>query len=198
MNSSDTVLASLITMVRPDLENVPDYPLPESYAVRWYQAGDERHWNRIERLADEQTKISPDLYRAQFGFDEQQLTRRQCFVVGLGGEPIATATAWFDANYQGAVWGRVHWVAIVQTIQGQGLANPLLSVVCRRLRFLGHERAYLKTFARRIPAINLYLKFGFLPEIASAEQLAIWRAIEGKLKYPLHLPERFSATDEQS
>ena len=62
MNSTNKVPASLITMVRPDLDNVPDHRFPESYALRWYQAGEEQHWNRIERLADEQIQLSSDLW----------------------------------------------------------------------------------------------------------------------------------------
>jgi GNAT superfamily N-acetyltransferase len=73
-------------------------------------------------------------------------------------------------------------------MQGKGLANPLMSIICHRLRELGHSRFYLTTSTARIPAINLYLKFGFQPEINSNEDLLAWREISNKLKYKVILP----------
>ncbi len=60
---------------------------------------------------------------------------------------------------------------IVPDLQGKGLAKPfkpLLSAVCTRLRELNFTRACLVTETARIPAINLCLKFGFVPEIERA------------------------------
>jgi GNAT superfamily N-acetyltransferase len=81
---------------------------------------------------------------------------------------------------RGREYGRVHWVAIVPEWQRHGLAKPLLTVVCQRLQELGHERAYLTTAPERIPAINLYLSFGFVPEVRSDEALRAWKEIEVK------------------
>jgi GNAT superfamily N-acetyltransferase len=73
--------------------------------------------------------------------------------------------------------GRVHWMAILPEFQGRGLGKALLSTICHRLRELGHERAYLHTSAARIPAIKLYLKFGFEPMIRNAEERAVWKEV---------------------
>ena len=62
-----------------------------------------------------------------------------------------TTTAWYNEDYRGLPFGRVHWVAIVPEMQGRGLAKPIMSAVCHRLRELGHGRAYLTTTTVRIP-----------------------------------------------
>ena len=72
-------------------------------------------------------------------------------------------------------------MAIIPSMQGRGLAKPLLTVVCNRLRDLHHQRAYLITGTARIPAIKLYLKFGFVPDIQSEQDAEAWRSIQAKL-----------------
>ncbi|HEY66003.1 MAG TPA: GNAT family N-acetyltransferase [Caldilineae bacterium] len=173
-----------LVMIREHLDGIPHYDLPPGYAIRWYEPGDEEHWVAIHLKADLYNTISRERYIREFGQDPQILHERQCFLIAPSGEVIGTATAWFNEHYRGRVYGRVHWVAIVPEMQGRGLAKPLMTTVCRRLRELGHDRAYLTTSTVRIPAINLYLKFGFVPEIRSEEDLRVWRALLPYLKEP--------------
>jgi ribosomal protein S18 acetylase RimI-like enzyme len=94
------------------------------------------------------------------------------------GQAIGTATAWFKDNFEGRRFGRVHWVAIVPEYQGRGLAKPLMSTICRRLQELGHDCAYLTTSTARLPAINLYRRFGFEPLIRTPEEADIWKRLD--------------------
>jgi GNAT superfamily N-acetyltransferase len=184
-------------MVRANLDCVPEFVPPDGFALRWYQPGDETHWLRINVAADHYNEITPELFRKQFGTpgegglepastDEspggmssalRNLRDRQCYLLDPGGEVIGTATAWFNDDFEGARWGRVHWVAIVPQYQGQGLSKPLMTAICHRLRELGHDRTYLSTSTARIPAIKLYLRFGFEPMIRTMEDEAIWRQV---------------------
>lgn len=172
-------------MIRATLANLPEFSLPASYTIRWYQPGDEVHWLRIHLEADEYNHITPALFEREFGTDPILLAARQAYLCDRQGKPIGTASAWFKDNYKGQSYGRVHWVAILPAMQGRGLAKPLMSAVCRRLRELGHERAYLDTSAARLPAINLYLKFGFVPEIRGQEDLRAWRRVWEEIKHPV-------------
>lgn len=161
-------------MLRPDLEELPVFGLPPGISLRWYQPGDERCWLAIQRAADRANEISMGLFRERFGADARVLGQRQCFLVGSRGEALGTATAWFDDGFQGASYGRVHYVAVVPEQQGRGLGRSLMTVVCRRLRELGHERAYLATSLWRIRAIRLYQRFGFQPLVRDGEEAALW------------------------
>jgi GNAT superfamily N-acetyltransferase len=96
------------------------------------------------------------------------------FLLDGDGRPIGTSTGWSDDFSNRTVPGRVHWVAIHPQHQGRKLAKPLLSRTLELLRGLGHPSAYLMTSTGRIPAITLYLRYGFVPTIKTAEQREGW------------------------
>jgi GNAT superfamily N-acetyltransferase len=175
-----------VSMIRDNLEDILKFDLPVGYKFLWYRKGDEKHWTRIQKASDNLNNITDDLFYEEFGDNYQLLNQRQCFTFHKG-QVVGTATAWFNENYKGKPYGRLHWVAIIPSKQGLGLSKPLMTVVCERLRMLGHNRAYLTTDSARIPAINLYLKFGFRPEINSQEDLDVWLKIQENLRYHLNL-----------
>ncbi|PYI87405.1 MAG: GNAT family N-acetyltransferase [Verrucomicrobia bacterium] len=162
-----------VVMVREDLENILEYPVPAGYAVRWYQPGDEQLWLNIHLAADKYHPITPELFAREFGEARDLLKDRQCFVFDANEKPVGTATAWFNDNFNGAAYGRVNWVAVVPQHQQRGLGKTLMTLICRRLRELGHRRAYLTTSTAQTPAIRLYHRFGFVPLIRSAQDTAI-------------------------
>ena len=171
-----------LAMTRESLEGVPRFELPAPFALRWYQPGDEAHWLRINAAADTYSAFPPETFEEQFGSDARELARRQCYLCDGDGLPVGTTTAWFLDDYKGRPYGRVHWVAIVPELQGGGLAKPLLAAVLHRLRDLGHPRAYLSTATVRLAALNLYLRFGFLPDLRGDEDLRGWRLVAPHLK----------------
>ena len=163
-----------LTMVCGDLDDLPPYPVPDGYAIRPYAPGDELAWVEVQSAADAYNVITPALFHREYGDDTHELGRRLFMLVGPSGAPIGSAAAWFGQRDGDGTWGRVHWVAIHPAHQGRGLAKPLLSRVCATLRALGHDRAYLTTGSARIPAIALYLHFGFLPAITGTDDEAAW------------------------
>lgn len=184
MNTTPTILTRnlTVTMRRETLACLPSYPVPAGHRIRAYQPGDEEAWVRLQMEADRFNAITPALYRQEFGGDVATLADRQFFVLDSQAQVIGTATAWFDDHHLGRPHGRVHWVAIAPAWQGHGLAKPLLAHVCDRLRTLGHDCAYLVTSTARVPAINLYLKFGFRPEIQGPDDALTWNALQPYLK----------------
>jgi GNAT superfamily N-acetyltransferase len=173
-----------VRMIRENLDDIPKYSLPADYSIRWYQPGYEKHWQVVQSLADEYTRVTPDLFEEQFGTDTQLLSERQCFLLDSEEDIIGTATAWLD-NQGEKSHGRIHWLAIVPQQQGRGLAKPLLTTICNRLKELGHSRTFLTTQTVRIPAINLYAKFGFAPVIDSDRDRKIWEKLRKHIKYPM-------------
>jgi GNAT superfamily N-acetyltransferase len=176
-----------IHMEREHLRDIPLFPLPEGYSAHWYVAGDERAWTDIHLRAEPFAEITSDVHPREFGHDVSLLASRQCFLLDARQSPIATATAWFDDDYYGCRYGRVHWVAVVPEHQSLGLSKPLLRIVLQRMVALGHDRAYLRTSTARLPAVNLYAQFGFRPALRTAEALSIWRELNEFLRHPFEL-----------
>ena len=169
-------------MIREHLENIPQFPPPPGFSIRWFQDGDESIWQDIQSEAELYFEIAPDLFAKEFGSDISILRERMCFLCDSRQRPIGTATAWFDNDYNGLPHGRVHWVAIIPEMQGKGLSKSLMTIVCNRLRELGHERAYLGTATVRFKAIRLYSTFGFMPEKKDDQDRTIWNELEQKIR----------------
>jgi len=170
-----------VTMTRANLDDIPQYPLPEPYTIRLYREGDEAEFERIWLSADVQGQAYRGLFEKEFRGRIDQVPARMLFLADGRGEPAGTATAWFNDDWEGGRWGVVHWVAIHPAHQGKGLSRPLMTRVLERMKELGHDRAYLITQTVRLPAINLYLSFGFEPFIKTAEDEKNWREVRENL-----------------
>jgi GNAT superfamily N-acetyltransferase len=173
-----------VTMLRGDLENLPSAELPGGYTLRFYQPGDRATWVRIWRTSDDMETYSPQRFDKEFGCDETVLARRMMFLLSPAGEPCGTITAWPEPAHAGLPWGRVHWVAITPPHRRRGLARPMLAACLTRMKALGHVRAMLGTQTVRIPAINLYLSAGFVPEITDEASRAAWAEVAATLDHP--------------
>jgi GNAT superfamily N-acetyltransferase len=175
-----------VSMVRATLDNLPHFALPAPYTLRWYQPGDETHWVAIHVAADRYHTFTAETFVQEFDADRALLPTRQAYLCDGAGIPIGTTTAWFYKDEEEEEYGLVHWVAIHPAQQGQGLAKPLLALVCQRLQELGHTRVYLNTSTGRLPAIGLYLKFGFVPKMRRDQEttLRAWRQVREQLAHP--------------
>jgi ribosomal protein S18 acetylase RimI-like enzyme len=170
-----------IYMVRKSVKNIPRYDLPEAFKVKWYKPGYEKYWYEIHDKSEKHVELTPDLFDEQFKKDVPSLEKRQFYIFDSNDLAVGTSTAWFNENYNGQPYGQIHWVAIIPEMQGKGLAKPLLSILCNRLIELGHTRIFLITESLRLPAINLYYKFGFVPDIKSKDDEEVWKGIDAGL-----------------
>ncbi|MBP7963036.1 MAG: GNAT family N-acetyltransferase [Caldilineaceae bacterium] len=183
-----------IHMIRPTLAAIPQFDLPPGVGVRTFRPGDEAIWAHIQDTADLYNHVTVEIHRRDYGTDEEVLAQRQFFLMDKEGTPFASASAWWQENYVeagGGAWGEVHWVAMLPAWQGRGVARPLMTLVLNRMAELGHTRAYLNTATPRLAAVNLYLRFGFLPHLyddaTTGEQRRIWQALTPHLRYPTGL-----------
>jgi GNAT superfamily N-acetyltransferase len=182
-----------LDLVRPDLNGLPEASLPSGYSLRWFRSGDAAHWLRIQRDADPFNEITPELFNRQFGCDLKRLSDCQCYLQDGVGRVVGTGTAWSADDRLEGRCGRVFWLAILRQYQGRGLGKPLISAVCNRLRELGYDRACVITGTGRLPAVGLYLQFGFQPDMQTDEQRSIWDLVFKALRDAGRLKESAAA-----
>ncbi|MBW7937662.1 MAG: GNAT family N-acetyltransferase [Candidatus Omnitrophica bacterium] len=166
-----------LLMIRPHLAEIPQHQLPPGYLLRTFNDPDIRQWVRIHELADRFNSVTLDTFYNEFGADMGSLKERSFYLDAPDGATIGTATAWYNPSFEGADYGRVHWVAIVPEAQGKGLSRPLLTAVMNCLQ-ANHQRAYLATSSARLAAIRLYLEFGFSPYTNPEFPLEGWRVVK--------------------
>lgn len=156
------------------------YTLDKDFSIRNYKEGEETLWVEVETAAGEfQTeKDALERFESEFGPYRDEMEDRCFFLVQREtGRAIGTATAWYNDDFNGARYGRVHWVGIHPDFQGRKLAKPLLAAVMAYLA-KHHDRAYLTSQTTSYKAINMYLDFGFSPLITDDEALYAWRYLE--------------------
>jgi GNAT superfamily N-acetyltransferase len=182
-----------VMMVRPHLDHLPSHPLPEPYRIRWYAEGDDDRWMAIKAASDVYHAAPADFFTHTYGGHRDLLGERQAFLCDGAGEAVGTVTAWFE-ELDGARCGKVNWLLLSPRAQGLGLSKPLLSACCARLAELGHTSAMLYTLIVRMPAINLYRGFGFVPLIHEPSDVDAWDGVSPGMKVPFTRAEYLSST----
>lgn len=173
-----------VVMNRENLQNIPQVPLPEGYTVRAYRQGDRETWIRIWQAAEPFIKITGETFDSNFGGDLPAMPKRCLFIVAPEGSDVATITAWYDRNYRGRPWGRIHWVAVAPEHQGKCLSRGMMTLAMNRLRALGHRRATLGTQTPRLAAIRTYLRFGFVPDMTAKDAARAWGLVAKEIDHP--------------
>lgn len=172
-------------MIRGDLGNLPVYDLPAPFGIRDFRHGEGDFWAEIEHAAAEFKSVEKarQHFEEEFGAQPNEFSRRCQFLTTGEGRVIGTATAWFNASFQGKLHGQLHWVAILPEFQGRALSKPLVGAAMNRMKAY-HDRAFLTSQTTSWKAIKVYLDFGFLPLIESPEHHRGWRLLQDKLRHP--------------
>ncbi|MBN1873836.1 MAG: GNAT family N-acetyltransferase [Anaerolineae bacterium] len=183
-----------VTMIRTDLNTIPNIPFPEGFKIRSMRSttptglDDAGLWVDIERDSEPYYPIGDSLFHNQFGTDPQA-TQWRCYIVTDDKErSVGTISAWYNQDFKAngqppGIWGQIHWVAVRQTYWGRGIGKAMLSYALTRMA-QWHDRAFLSTQTYRLPAIKLYLDFGFVPDLTPPGAVEAWYTVYEKLKHP--------------
>ena len=172
-----------VKMIRSHLCEIPLVSFPEGFQIRPLQVEEGRLWTDIVFDAEEYLPLSEDLFDKEFGADLQAVPQRCFLIVDDSDAGVGTISAWYNRDYRGLEYGVIHWVAIRPSYQGIGLGKAGMSFSLIRMA-QWHERVMLSTQTRRLPAIRMYLSFGFLPELDREGAVEIWKGVSAELDHP--------------
>lgn len=149
-----------------DLDDLPQFPLPEGFSYIFYQDGDKDSWINIEKSAKEFATYEDGLkaWDRFFSSNEDILPNRMLFIQSPEGEKIATATALFDVtgrDQSGSAW--LHWVSVRRDFQGKHLSKPLITKCLSLMVELGYKHVKIPTQTTTWLACKIYLDLGFRP-----------------------------------
>jgi mycothiol synthase len=164
-----------LMMRRPDLRNLPPIELPEGYAVRHYNPGDEQAWNTIIHEG-----FSPNYDFDKHMKGDAAFVPERVWFITKNDVPVATASAWLLSRF-GPHTGLMHMVGTLSGHQGKRLGYWVSLAAMHRFLTEGRLDAMLQTNDFRLPAIKTYLNLGFEPVLIHENQRSRWHTIMQKL-----------------
>ena len=187
-------------MLRGEITDMPEIPLPAGYRYETYREGDRDAWIEIEKSAKEfdTREQGLDAWKRYYAEHTDELPGRMVFVVNEAGEKVATATAFYDIRgIDPSTDGWLHWVAVRREFQGKGLSKPLVSHVIQIMKALGQTHCKIPTQTTTWVAVKVYLDLGFRPiEKNLVNSRDGWRIIKRLTDHPA-LSELEAAKDEE-
>ncbi|MFD1675065.1 GNAT family N-acetyltransferase [Alicyclobacillus fodiniaquatilis] len=163
----------MVNMYRPNSQHIPVVEPPNGFHVRWFQAGDEATWARIEQQAGEFATETAAMERFSRDFPDVGVLADRClFVENARGEAVGTATA-MSGTLDGRHMGRLGWVAVTPAYQGYGLGKWVVSLAMQRIA-KSYEEMYLTTQTTSDRAVGIYLHYGFQPFPYGADDKEAW------------------------
>ena len=173
-----------VGMERPNMRGIPVHELPKPYTFRPYRIGDAERWVHVQRTANIGIgDVSMQTWINDFSKHEELMPERSWFVINGKGEDVASISAWWRDRPEGEQ-GLIHWVAVLPECQGKGIGKAIMT---RAMLWLAeaYDSAYLVTSIVRIPAIKIYLDFGFAPDMKRERAEEAWTLVREKLRHPL-------------
>jgi len=161
-----------LIMFLPFLDCLPQNNLPDGYVLTHYNCSDDAEaWNKI---ISESFNIQAD-FEKQIRSNENFRPERVSFVCH-GNTPVATATAWYNAQWDESV-GYLHMVGLLPQYAGKSLGLQASLAALHQMKREGRKSAVLHTDDFRIPAIKTYTRLGFLPQITHESHVERWQKI---------------------
>ncbi|MFD2331322.1 GNAT family N-acetyltransferase [Cohnella sp. GCM10020058] len=167
-----------LVMRRSNLADLPPFRLPEGYACRSFEPGDEAHWERIVKLAFGWERSFREYIQSHFYYRPGRV-----LFLCREGIPVATACAWQEPEW-GEDWGYLHMVGVDPAFAGQGLGYAVSLAALHRMQEDGKACAVLETDDFRLPAVRTYLKLDFRPDVPDEALRNRWKLVYRELGLP--------------
>jgi ribosomal protein S18 acetylase RimI-like enzyme len=151
---------SQLFMRRPNLDALPNIPLPPGAVLREYRESDRDSLAALMRAAFSDETWTPERVDSALVKPADVV---KTFVIEQEGEIVATASArLLPETYPGS--GYVHWVAAHPSRAGQKLGAIVTVAVLQEFVRRGCKDAVLETDDHRLAAVKTYQNLGFQPE----------------------------------
>jgi mycothiol synthase len=140
----------------------PATVLPEGYALRRWQPGDDAMWLDLLNANGEFGQWTPE----RLAKENRTLVSEGQFFIEHRGRIVATSGLYDRPVRRKPAW-EVGWVAAHPEHRGIGLGRAVVSAVVTEAIARDRRPVFLFTDDFRLPAISIYLDLGFTPSLTS-------------------------------
>lgn len=160
-----------LLMLRDNWEGLSPLELPAPYHLRSLKEGDGKAWEDIILAS---FGVNPGY--AMLKDDPAFRPERVWFVTDGNDTPIATASCWTTEDYPDTC-SVLHMVGICPEHGGRHLGQLVSAAAMHEAVREGFQKMALRTDPSRIPAIKIYLRLGFRPQIIHEAHIGLWKKI---------------------
>lgn len=171
-----------LRMIRWNMADIPQVPFPEGYSARAMRLDEADVWMDIIRDSKATSAVPRDRFISEFGHDLESVEKRCFFIIDPSGKAVGTISSWYH-ELNGKECGLIHWVGVLPEYQGLGLGKASLTYALNRMAEW-HDCCFLHTSSEKVPAVCLYLSFGFEPDLSIPACLEGWRYIKRVSHHP--------------
>lgn len=160
-----------LLMRRENLDNLPPLSIPDGFTLRTYRDGDALGW---EDLTESTLGFRLDFEKDIMG--NPFFTKERVFFICKGEQLVATAIAWCDGDDPEKI-GYVHMVGANPEFKGKGLGYQVSLATLHKMAEENKQSVILHTDDFRLPALAIYLRLGFKPDMTHESHEARWQAV---------------------
>ena len=173
-----------LEMVRASSGPVAVKDVAVGYLVRQYEPRDRDAYLELFHLAFETNDPLPDVLATRLGGG--------FFVIehGDSGTLVASCVAQVKPRVRHPEGCELGWLVADPAHVGRGLGTLVAALVSNRLAGEGYAQAYLLTEDFRLPALSIYLKLGWQPNLFQEDMESRWRVIFASLGRPFDVADR--------
>ena len=174
--ASSTGIPNIVMRRGP--ESLPPLALPPGVSLYPFGEDGPAVWEHIIGTAFER-RMS---FKAVLGSNEAFRPERVIFLAREG-LPVAVAAAW-QRRKDPPGTGYLHYVGVLPEARGMRLGYWVSLAALHQMRREGNTLAMLETKDWRIPAIGIYFKLGFVPDLTGHRSYpARWEKILAQLRW---------------
>ncbi|MCL2406100.1 MAG: GNAT family N-acetyltransferase [Defluviitaleaceae bacterium] len=166
-----------LEMIKLNMTDIPEANLPEGFILRAIKPEDAPQWETLCTVAFNSDHNFVDIKNRQ-GYIEDG-----AFVIidvnASNNEEKIVATGMISKRSKnGEDYGYLEYIAACPEYSGKRLGYEVTTALLRKLCDMGIKKAYLCTWESCLPAINIYLKLGFAPDMSVDESMPVrWENI---------------------
>jgi mycothiol synthase len=177
-------MALVISLRRPNLDNLPPVRIPEGY--RLATASEFSNpcpaWAGVINACFADQHWTEEYIRKSF-ISKDEYDPEGVFFIMCGNEAVSTAFGWRDGPDETRE-GRIRWVGTLSEHRGKGLGTAIVLAGMHYFKDRGFQTVRIGTLPPLLPAIRLYLGLGMQPILGEPEQDAAWMEVFRNLGRP--------------